>query len=55
MPLFYMVAAVVIAGYIAFVVRAFKRGTLSFKANRPHHEWQQATVGGSLKGALWLS
>ena len=28
---FYIVAAVVIAVYIAYVVRAFKRGTLSFK------------------------
>jgi len=35
MPVFYIVAAVVIAGYIAFVVRAFKRGTLSSKLTGP--------------------
>lgn len=28
---FYIFAAVVVAGYVTYVVRAFRRGTLSFK------------------------
>jgi len=50
MPVFYIVAAVVIAGYIAFVVRAFKRGTLSFKGQPAPPRVAAGGGGGLIEG-----